>query len=406
MMRLATLPLVVRQLFSFAGANIVSGLEEAALSFSAFGSSRRRCFSERVHWEELFMTVRVALNGFGRIGRNIFRVLYDRDDIVVAAICDVASPDHLLYLLKYDTLSGTFEAPIEIVGDSLCAKGRLIPFVEGKAPGDVNWRKYDVDIVIEASGRYRSRVDLEKHLAVGARRVILTVPPDDEIDGTIVHGVNDHELNSDKKIVSVGSLGINALAPILKILDDAFGIEEAFYTLVHAYTNKQTLGDVYKPGDLSNYDAPGDALRRSRSAPENIIPAAIGPLKICRILPQLTGKTGGMALSAAVPDGSVVDLVTFHAGPVSKEQLNAVVRTAAASRYQGIVEFSEENIVSADVTRKQQSAIFDSLMTTCIDDPTSEDGRRTMVKTLIWYDNGWSHAYRVVDLVEQLNATL
>lgn len=354
------------------------------------------------------MAVRVALNGFGRIGRNIFRVLYDRDDIVVTAICDVASPEHLLYLLKNDTLSGRFEEPIELVNSKLAAKGRLIPFVEGKEPGDVNWRKYDVDVVIEASGRYRTKEDLEKHLAAGARRVVLTVPPNGAVDGTIVRGVNCDNISAETKIVSVGSLGINALAPILKILDDAFGIDEAFYTLVHAYTNDQTLGDVYKPSDTSNYDSPGDILRRSRSAPENIIPDSTqSPIELQHILPSLSGRVNGMALSAAVSDGSVVDLVTFHSRPIASEELNAVVRSAAAGRYKGMVEFSSDNIVSADVAGKEASAIFDSKMTSCIDDATAEDDkRRTMVKTLTWYDNGWSHAYRVVDLVEKLSATL
>lgn len=353
------------------------------------------------------MAVRVALNGFGRIGRNIFRVLYDRDDIVVTAICDVANPEHLLYLLKNDTLSGRFEEPIELVNGQLAAKGRLIPFVEGKAPGDVNWRKYDVDVVIEASGRYRTKEELEKHLTAGARRVVLTVPPIGEL-GTIVRGVNCQGITDETKIVSAGSLGVNALAPILKILDDAFGIDEAFYTLVHAYTNDQTLGDVYKPSDLSNYDSPGDLLRRSRSAPENIIPdSTSSPIELQNILPNLSDRVNGMALSAAVSDGSVVDLVTFHSRPIASEELNAVVRSAAAGRYKGMVEFSCDNIVSADVAGKDASAIFDSKMTSCIDDATVEnDERRTMVKTLTWYDNGWSHAYRVVDLVEKLSATL
>jgi glyceraldehyde 3-phosphate dehydrogenase len=354
------------------------------------------------------MAVRVALNGFGRIGRNIFRVLYDRDDIVITAICDVASPEHLLYLLKYDTLSGRFDEPIAIVDGQLCAKGRLIPFVEGRAPGDVNWRDYDVDIVIEASGRYRGHKELQKHIDAGARRVILTVPTKDDEDATVVRGVNDSKITNDGKIYSVGSLGINALAPILKILDDAFGIDEAFYTLVHAYTNEQTLGDVYKPSDLSNYDSPGDKLRRSRSAPENIIPASTSnALQIERVLPSLKNRVNGMALSAAVSDGSVVDLVTFHSKAMSKEQINAVIKSAALSRYKGMVEYSEENIVSADVTGKTHSAVFDSLMTTVINDESAGAGeRRTMVKTLTWYDNGWSHAARVVDLVEKLSATL
>lgn len=363
--------------------------------------------------------LRVAINGFGRIGRNIFRVLYERDDIDIAAICDVADAAHLVYLLKHDTLVGRFEAPVSLIQaedvagsdhDHLVSKGRMIPFIVPKnradaAPGKVDWRRYDVDVVIEASGRQYKRDDLEKHLTAGARRVVLTVTSREALDGTYVRGVNDSKITADHKIVSVGSLGMNALAPVLKVLDDAFGIADGFYTLVHAYTNEQTLGDVYKPQDLSADDAPGDDLRRLRSAPENIIPASTkNPLKMGRVLPNIDERVGGMALSAAVPDGSVVDLVTYHECPLSVAQVNEVIRNASQGQYKGMLYYATAEIVSADVTEQPYSAIFDSKMTKVMDDP--QGPRRSMVKSLVWYDNGWAHAYRVVDLIEKLGATL
>lgn len=354
------------------------------------------------------MTLRVALNGFGRIGRNIFRVLYERDDIVIAVISDVAAPENLLYLLKHDTLAGRFREPVELVGGALVARGRLIPFANGKAPGDVKWRDYDVDVVIEASGRYRSRESLERHLEAGARRVVLTVPPKAKSGiPTYLRGINDSQLKGGEKIISAGSLALNALAPVVQSLDKAFGIANGFYTLVHAYTGEQTLGDVYKPSDLSVDDVPADDLRRSRSAPENIIPATKhSPVPIGSVLPSLESKLGGMAVSGAVSDGSVIDLVTFHDKVISEEQVQAVMRSAANTDFKGILEYSTEDIVSADVTGSKASGIFDSLMCSVTVDTKTEGAHRTLIKTLTWYDNGWSFAHRVVELVEALGATL
>lgn len=364
------------------------------------------------------MSVRVALNGFGRIGRNIFRILYERDDIEVTAICDPATPAHLAYLLQYDSIEGSFREPVELVNGQLCARGRLIPFLNGRKPGDVSWRKYDADIVIECSGRYRSRAELAPHLEAGARRVILTVPPEGKLEdaealaeGIIIPGLNERSVSAETKILSVGSGAVNALAPVVKVLQEAFGIEEAFYTLVHAYTNEMSLGDVSKltgvsAAGVSVDDAPHTDLRRSRSAPENIIPASThSPVRLDALFPELTGRLNGMSVSAAVPDGSVIDLVTFHAGDVSAVEINAVLKSAAATRFNGNLEYTEAPIVSADVTGNPRSGIFDALMTSVITDE-GEGGRRSMAKTLTWYDNGWSHAHRVIDLVDRVAETL
>ena len=247
------------------------------------------------------MATRVGIMGFGRIGRNVFRILYPNDDVEIQAIVDVAEPEALEYLLKFDTVHGRFGDPVSVAGDSMYVKGRQIRMLERRAPGDVDWKALGVDIVIEATGQYRYREQLEKHLEMGAKRVILTVPPRDEIDALVVMGVNDEVLTAETRIVSNASCTANALAPVCKLLNDAFGIDRGLLTIVHAFTNDQRLADV-----------PHSELRRSRAAGENIIPTGTwAPQAMGRILPELEGKLDGMALCVPVPDGSCVDLVTW-----------------------------------------------------------------------------------------------
>ena len=332
------------------------------------------------------MSIRIGLMGFGRIGRNVFRILYPREDIEIAAIVDIAEPVALEYLLKFDTVHGRFEEPVWITGDSMYVKGRQVRVLQSRAPGDVNWQELGADIVVEATGQYRTRAILEKHLQMGARRVILTVPPRDEIDATVVMGVNDHILNPGMRIVSNASCTANALAPICKILNDAFGIDRAFMTTVHAYTNDQRLADV-----------PHNEMRRSRAAAENIIPASThAPMMVETIVPELAGRLDGMALNVPVPDGSTVDLVSLMKGPVTPQAVNEVVKSAAATRYRDIVEFTDQPIVSSDVIGNPHSAIFDGLSTTVIGG--------NLLKTITWYDNGWGYATRVVELILRLAA--
>ncbi len=332
------------------------------------------------------MAIRIGIMGFGRIGRNVFRILYPRDDIEIVAIVDLADPKGLEYLLKYDTVHGRFREPLRVVGGNMYVKGRQIRMLDRKAPGDVDWGAMGVDIVVEATGQYRFRAELEKHLEMGAKQVILTVPPRDEIDAMVVMGVNDDVLTPESRIVSNASCTANALAPVCKILDEAFGIDSGFMTSVHAYTNDSRLADV-----------PHSELRRSRAAAENIIPTTTySPKMLEKILPELKGKLDGMAMNVPVPDGSVVDLVTVMERPVTKEEVNEVVRSAAMTTLKHIVEYTDQPVVSSDIIGNSHSAIFDGLATVVLDG--------VMLKTLTWYDNGWGYASRVVELIGKLAA--
>jgi glyceraldehyde 3-phosphate dehydrogenase len=335
------------------------------------------------------MAVRVGIMGFGRIGRNVFRIVYPRSDIEVVAIVDLAEPRALEYLLKFDTVHGRFTEPVRVTGDSLYAKGRQIKILQRKAPGDVNWAdELGVDIVIEATGQYRTREVLQKHLDMGAKRVILTVPPRDAIDALVVMGVNDEVVTPEAKILSNGSCTANALAPICKVLNDAFGIDRAFMTTVHAYTNDLRLADV-----------PHEDLRRCRAAAENIIPTTTWSPKVVEaILPELAGRLDGMALNVPVPDGSTVDLVALMKRPVTAEEVNEVVRSAASTRYSGIIEYCEQPIVSSDVIGNPHSAVFDA--------PSTQVLGGNLLKTITWYDNGWGYASRVVELIVRLERFL
>ena len=241
---------------------------------------------------------RIAINGFGRIGRTVYRIVSDRKDIEVVAINDLFDNDQLAYLLKYDTVMGVFEKDVRVDGDAMTVDGRRILMTEEKDPAKLPWGKLGVDVVVEATGKLVTREKLQKHLDAGAKRVILTVPPKDEIDAMVVVGVNDDALRKEHRIVSNASCTTNCLAPVAKILDEAFGIQDGFMTTVHAYTNDQRLADV------AHKD-----LRRARAAAENIIPTTTGAARaVGKVLPRLKGKLDGMAIRVPVPDGSVVDL--------------------------------------------------------------------------------------------------
>jgi len=329
------------------------------------------------------MAVRVGLMGFGRIGRNLFRILYDRDDIEIAAISDIADHESLEYLLRFDTILGRFPDEVSIREGRLYVLGRQLPMLSAAAPGDADWRKLGVDYVIAATAQPRSRRELEGYLDAGARRVILCAPPLDPPDITCVIGVNDDQLRPEHRIVSNGSCTAHCAAPVMKILHEAFGIQQAFLTSVHAYTNQQQLADV-----------PAKDPRRGRAAAENIIPQETNSAEvIVDLLPELKGRVQAMAMNVPVPNGSVVDLVCWHEKPVSRTAINEVMRTAAASRFRGIVEYEENPIVSSDVLCTSYSGTFDSMATMVLSERVS--------KTLSWYDNGFGYAHRVVDLVRR-----
>jgi len=325
--------------------------------------------------------IRVGLMGFGRIGRNLFRVLYNRDDIRVAAISDIADHRSLEYLMRFDTILGRFPDEVSIKDNHLYVIGRQIPMLSGKGPADVPWKELGVDVVIEATAQPRTRSELEQYAEQGVQRVILCAPPVDPPDITVVIGVNEHQLRPEHRIISNASCTAHAVAPVVKILHEAFGIQKAFLSTVHAYTNQQRLADV-----------PAEDKRRGRAAAENIIPQDTNSAAvIMELLPELQGRITGMAMNVPVPNGSVVDLVSWHDKPVDPVAINEVMRTAIASQWKGILDYEDDPIVSSDIVRSSYSGTFDSLATMVLNDRVS--------KTLVWYDNGWGYANRVVDLI-------
>ncbi len=327
------------------------------------------------------MTIRVGINGFGRIGRTVFRIISDRDDIEVAAINDLFDNEQLAYLLKYDTVMGIFRKDVSAETDAMYVDDQKIVMTEYRDPAQIPWKDLGVQFVIESTGVFRNRESLEKHMQAGAEKVILTVPPKDDIDATIVMGVNDEQLKPEHRIVSNASCTTNCLAPIAKILDENFGIEEGFITTVHAYTNDQRLADV-----------PHKDFRRSRAAGENIIPTTTGAAKaVGKVLPQLQGKLDGLAMRVPVPDGSIVDLVCRLNKKASREDVNNAVRDTAEGAMQKIVEYSEAPLVSSDIIGNPHSSIFDALST-----KSEQDG---YIRILSWYDNEWGYSNRVVDLI-------
>jgi len=332
------------------------------------------------------MAVRVGINGFGRIGRAVFRILSARDDIEITAINDLFENEQLAYLLEYDTVMGRFKRKIRVDGDTIHVDGRKVAMTAHRDPAEIPWGKLGVDFVVEATGVFRNRAPLEKHLQAGAKKVVLCVPAKDEIDATIVIGVNDEELKPEHRIVSNASCTTNCLAPIAKILDQNFAIEGGFVTTIHAYTNDQRLADV-----------PHKDLRRSRAAAENIIPTTTGAARaVGKVMPHLKGKLDGMAMRVPVPDGSIVDLVCRLGRNASREEINAAVRAAADGPMKAIVEYSEAPLVSSDIIGNPHSSIFDALST-----KSQADG---FVRVVSWYDNEWGYSNRVVDMIDRLAA--
>ena len=326
--------------------------------------------------------MRVAINGFGRIGRSVFRIMNERNDIDVVAINDLADNDVLSYLLKYDTVMGRFNDTVETEGDILKTSSNTIKMLNQRDPSQLPWAEIDVDIVIEATGIFCTRALLNQHLDAGAKRIILTVPAKDDIDNMIVIGVNVGSLTSEHKIISNASCTTNCLAPMAMILHDNFGIEFGVINTIHAYTNDQRLADV-----------PHSDLRRSRAAAENIIPTSTGAAKaVGKVLPELEGKLDGIAMRVPVPDGSVVDSVFILSQDVTQDQLNeAVYEASQTERLSRIVEYSTLPVVSTDIIGNPHSSVFDAPFTKVV--------QGNMVKTLNWYDNEWGYSNRVVDLL-------
>ena len=334
------------------------------------------------------MSARVAVNGFGRIGRAVLRIILERPEapVNVVAVNDLADNELLAYLLRRDSVMGTLDRRITVGEGVMTVGGHHIRMLREKDPARLPWAELGVDVVVESTGAFTARSDLEKHLQAGARRVLLTVPAKDEIDATIVLGVNDGDLDASARIVSNASCTTNCLAPLAKVLHDEFGVERGVMTTVHAYTNDQRLADV-----------PHKDFRRSRAATENIIPTTTGAAKaVGKVLPELSGRLDGLAMRVPVPDGSLVDLVAEVSRQVDAEEVNEAVRRAAAGPMSAILEFCEEPLVSSDIIGNAHSSIFDAAITEVLGG--------NLVKVVSWYDNEWGYSNRVVDLMERMAA--
>ena len=329
--------------------------------------------------------MKVAINGFGRIGRSVFRILNSRSNVNVVAINDIFDKEALTYLLKYDTVMGRFPENVSLEGDILKTESESVKLIAERDPTSLPWGELGVDIVIESTGIFRQRKQLENHLSAGAKRVVLTVPSKDEIDYTVVLGVNDSGLLPEHRIVSNASCTTNCLAPMAKILNDSFGINMGVINTIHAYTNDQRLADV-----------PHSDWRRSRAAAENVIPTTTGAARaVGKVLPELNGKLDGIAMRVPVPDGSVVDLNLRLEQDVSVNDVNEAVRESANSGpLQNVLQYSTLPVVSTDIIGNPHSSIFDAPFTRVVEG--------NFVKTLNWYDNEWGYSNRVADLLSVL----
>ena len=330
--------------------------------------------------------MKVAINGFGRIGRSVFRILDSKEDVNIVAINDIFDKGALTYLLKYDTVMGRFPGEVTLEGDMLKTGSQSVKLIAEKDPLSLPWGELGVDIVIESTGIFRQREQLENHLKAGAKRVVLTVPSKDEIDYTVVLGVNDDGLLPEHKIVSNASCTTNCLAPMAKVLNDSFGIEMGVINTIHAYTNDQRLADV-----------PHSDWRRSRAAAENVIPTTTGAARaVGKVLPELDGKLDGIAMRVPVPDGSVVDLNVRLEKDVTLDEVNDAVKAAADSGpLQNVLQYSTLPVVSTDIIGNPHSSIFDAPFTRVVEG--------NFVKTLNWYDNEWGYSNRVADLLSVLH---
>jgi glyceraldehyde 3-phosphate dehydrogenase len=332
------------------------------------------------------MAMRVAINGFGRIGRNVFRVIHSKyPDIEVVSINDLTTPETLAHLLKYDSMYGPFSGTVKAGKDSIVVDGKKIEITAVKDPAELKHAANEIDVVVESTGVFTKRADLQKHLDAGAKRVVLTVPAKDEIDAMVVLGVNQEILKPEHRIISNASCTTNCLAPVAKVLHENFGIIRGLMTTVHAYTNDQNVLDL-----------PHKDLRRARAAALSIIPTTTGAARaVGKVLPALKGKLDGFALRVPIPVGSVVDLVAEISKDATIEELNAAFAAAAKKPLKGILEYATDPLVSIDIVKNPASSIFDSLSTMVME--------KRMVKLVAWYDNEWGYSNRVVELARIVN---
>ena len=333
------------------------------------------------------MTIKIGINGFGRIGRNVFRIMSScGDEFEVVSINDLMDAKTIAHLLKYDSVGGKFDGCVKAEGDSIVVNGKAIPITKERDPANLGWGDKGVNIVLESTGVFRDRSGIEKHLQGGAKKVLLSVPSKsaDDVDATIVCGVNCDTLTDDAKIVSNASCTTNCLAPMAKVINEKFGIVKGMMTTIHSYTNDQAV-----------IDGPHKDLRRARSAAVNIIPTTTGAAKaVGLVIPELAGKLNGMALRVPTQCGSITDLVSELRTNVTAEEVNAALKKAAEGELKDILKYTDDPIVLADIVGDTHSSIIDGLSTMVIDG--------NLLKTISWYDNEWGYSNRCVDLFRKM----
>lgn len=333
------------------------------------------------------MAVKVGINGFGRIGRLVFRVLASRpEEFDVVAINDLSDAKHLALLLKYDSVHRKFPGTVEAGEGSLIVNGKTIKITTEKDPANLPWKALGCHVALESTGIFTNRASLQKHIDAGAQKVILSAPPKDKLDAVVVIGVNHKTLKPTDKIISNASCTTNCLAPLAKVLHESFGIEKGLMTTCHAYTNDQRVADQIHSDPY-----------RARAAAVNIIPSTTGAAKaVGEVIPELNGKLTGIALRVPVPTGSITDLTAVLKRNVTKDEVNAAIKAAAAGPLKGILEYSEDPLVSTDIIGNPHSSIFSADWTQVIDG--------NLVKVVSWYDNEWGYSCRTADLIAMVAA--
>jgi glyceraldehyde 3-phosphate dehydrogenase len=329
--------------------------------------------------------IKVAINGFGRIGRMAFRILAERENIEVTAINDITDAHTLSHLLKYDSIHGRFKGEVRAEGSGIVVNGKAIPVYSQKDPAVLPWKDHGIDVVIESTGYFLDTAGAQKHITAGAKRVVLSAPPKGSDIKTVVMGINDHILSKDDVVISNASCTTNCAAPMIKVLDEAFGVEDGYITTVHSYTSDQRL-----------HDAPHKDLRRARAAALSIVPTSTGAAKaITKIFPHLEGKLGGCGMRVPVPDGSLTDITCTLSKNVTAEEINAAFKNAAAGKLKSILEYTEDPIVSIDIVGNPYSCIYDAEFTSVVGN---------LVKVMGWYDNESGYSHRLADLVELMGS--
>ena len=331
-------------------------------------------------------TIKVGINGFGRIGRLTYRALLTKNNVEVVAINDLTDARTLAHLFKYDSVHGKFPGEVAVDGDSMIVNGKKFKVMAEKDPSNLPWAALGVEIVVECTGIFRNREKMSKHLSAGAKKVLLSVPADskEDVDATIVLGVNDNTMTPDMKLISNASCTTNCLAPIAKVLNDSFGIKKGLMNTIHSYTNDQII-----------LDAPHKDLRRARAAAVSIIPTKTGAAKaIGLVIPELEGKMDGFAVRVPTPDGSLVDLTCELNRNVTKDEIHAAMKAAANGPMKGILQFLDEPLVSCDIIGNPHSSVYDSELTKVLGG--------NLVKVIAWYDNEFGYSQRLADLVVKM----